>query len=60
MLRRALAAETLDLAIAIDLIVFEDGKLDLLALVLNLLRSGVDLLLALLGTAAQAEDKMQC
>lgn len=55
--RRALAAETLDLAVRVDLVVLEDGQLGLLALVLDLLGSGVDLLLALLGHATtQAED----
>ena len=56
---RALAAQTLDLAIAIDLVVLEDGQLGLLALVLDLLRGGVDLLLPLLGTTAQAQDQVK-
>ena len=35
---RALAAKTLDLAIRLNLIILQDGHLDLLALVLNFLR----------------------
>ena len=35
--RRALAAEALDLAVRVDLVVLEDRHLDLLALVLDLL-----------------------
>lgn len=35
--RRALTAETLDLAVRVDLIVLKDRHLDLLALVLDLL-----------------------
>ena len=34
----ALTTETLDLAVGVDLVVLQDGHLDLLALVLNLLR----------------------
>ena len=34
---RALTTQTLDLAICIDLVVLQDGHLDLLALVLDLL-----------------------
>ena len=34
---RALTTKTLDLAVGVDLIVLQDGHLDLLALVLNLL-----------------------
>ena len=56
---RALAAEALDLAVAVDLVVLEDGQLGLLALVLDLLGGGVHLLLALLGTTAQAEHEVQ-
>jgi hypothetical protein len=47
---RALAAETLDLAVAVNLVVLEDSELGLLALVLDLLGGGVHLLLALLGS----------
>lgn len=56
---RALPPETLDLAVAVDLVVLEDRELGLLPLVLDLLGGGVDLLLALLGTTAQAEDEVQ-
>ena len=56
---RALAAEALDLAIAIDLVVLEHSQLGLLALVLDLLGGGVHLLLALLGTTTQAQDQVQ-
>jgi hypothetical protein len=55
----ALASETLDLAIAIDLVVLEDSQLRLLPLVLDLLGGGVDLLLPLLATATQAEDEVE-
>lgn len=55
----ALAAETLDLAITVDLVVLEDGKLGLLALVLDLLGGGVDLLLTLLTTTTQAEHEVK-
>ena len=55
----ALAAETLNLAIAINLVVLEDGKLGLSALVLDLLGGGVDLLLALLTTTTQAQHEVQ-
>ena len=56
---RALAAETLNLSVAIDLVVLEDGQLGLLALVLDLLGGGVDLLLALLGTTTQTQDEVE-
>jgi hypothetical protein len=45
----ALAAETLNLSVTIDLVVLENSQLGLLALVLDLLGSSIDLLLALLG-----------
>ena len=35
--RRALTTETLDLTVRVDLVVLQDGHLDLLALVLDLL-----------------------
>ena len=47
----ALSAETLDLSITINLVVLEDRELGLLALVLDLLWGGVNLLLALLGSS---------
>jgi hypothetical protein len=59
LLGRALAAKTLDLAVTVDLVVLEHGQLGLLALVLDLLGGGVDLLLALLGTTTQAEDEVE-
>jgi hypothetical protein len=56
---RALAAETLDLAVAVNLVVLEDSELGLLALVLDLLGGGVHLLLALLGSTTEAEDQVE-
>lgn len=56
---RTLSAKTLDLSITIDLVVLENSQLGLLALVLDLLRGGVDLLLALLGSTTQTEDEMK-
>ena len=41
------------------LVVFEGGKLHLLVLVLDFLWGGVVLLLSLLTTTSQAEDKMK-
>lgn len=56
----ALTAEALNLAIAINLVVLEHSELGLLALVLDLLGGGVDLLLALLGHATtEAEDQVE-
>ena len=55
----ALSPQALDLAIAVDLVVLKDGKLGLLALVLDLLGSGVHLLLALLTTTTQAQHEVQ-
>jgi hypothetical protein len=55
----ALAAETLDLSITVDLIVLEYSQLGLLALVLDLLGGSVNLLLALLGTATETKDEMK-
>ena len=56
---RTLSPQALDLAVAVDLVVLQHGELRLLALVLDLLRSGVDLLLALLAATAQTEDEVQ-
>jgi hypothetical protein len=56
---RALFPQALDLAIRVDLIVLQDGHLDLLPLVLDLLRSIVGLLLALLGTTAKPAIEMR-
>ena len=55
----ALAAETLDLSITIDLVVLEDSQLGLLALVLDLLWGGIDLLLTLLSATSQTQDEME-
>ena len=55
----ALAAQTLNLAVTVNLVVLEDGELVLLALVLDLLGGGVDLLLALLTTTTEAEDEVK-
>jgi hypothetical protein len=48
---RALTPQALNLAVAINLVILEDRELRLLPLVLDLLRGGVDLLLALLGSS---------
>ena len=58
-LSRALPPQALDLAIAIHLVVLEHGQLGLLALVLDLLRGGVDLLLSLLSATTEAEDEVE-
>ena len=55
----ALSAKTLDLSVTINLVVLEDSQLGLLALVLDLLGGGVDLLLALLGTTTETEDEVK-
>merc|ERR1719461_2220149 len=54
-----LTAQTVDLAVVVHLVVLQDGKLDLPVLVLNLLGGGVVLLLPLLGTSPQPEDKVK-
>jgi hypothetical protein len=56
---RALLPQAHDLAIGVDLVVLEDGHLDLLPLMLDLLGSVVGLLFPLLGTSAQTQDKMK-
>merc|ERR1740115_710610 len=56
---RAHAPQAGDLAVAIDLVVLEHGQLHLLVLVLDLLRLGVLLLLALLAATAQAQHQVQ-
>ena len=58
-LARALPPQTLDLAIAIDLVVLEHSELGLLALMLDLLGCGVYLLLALLGSSAQTKNEVE-
>merc|ERR1719348_2278094 len=55
----ALAAQTVDLAIVVNLVVLEDGQLDLPVLVLDLLGGGVVLLLPLLSTSPQPEDEVE-
>ena len=55
----ALPPQPLNLPVSIDFVILENRKLGLLALVLDLLGSGVDLLLALLGTSTQTEDEVK-
>jgi len=55
----ALSPQSLNLAIAVDLVVLEDGQLGLLPLVLDLLWGGVHLLLSLLGATTQTEDQVE-
>ena len=55
----AFLAEPLDLAGVVDLVELEEGELDFLVLVLDLLGLGVGLLLARLGAAAEAEDEVK-
>ena len=59
LLGRALAAQTVDLPIVVNLVVLEHSQLDLPVLVLDLLGGGVVLLLPLLGTSPQPEDKVK-
>ena len=59
LLGRALASEALNLAITVDLVVLEHSQLRLLALVLDLLGSGVHLLLSLLCTTTESQDEME-
>lgn len=55
----ALLAKTNNLVVVINTVVLEDGELDSLALVLDLLGGGVVLLLLLLTTTTETEDKME-
>ena len=55
----ALLAKTDNLVVVIDTVVLEDGELDGLALMLDLLGGGVGLLLLLLTTTTETEDKME-
>ncbi len=55
----ALSAKTLDLSITIHLVVLEHSQLCLLALMLYLLWSSVNLLLALLGATSKTQDEME-
>jgi len=54
-----LTPQTVDLAVVINLVVFEYGELDLLMLVLDLLGGGVVLLLPLLATTPESEHKVE-
>ena len=56
LLGRALAAQTVDLPIVVNLVVLEHSQLDLPVLVLDLLGGGVVLLLPLLGTSPQPKE----
>ena len=56
---RALPSESLDAALRVDLVVLENGHLDLLSLVLDLLGGGVVLLLSLLGTSSETQDEVE-
>ena len=56
----SLPAKAVDLAVVVHAVIFEDGQLDLLVLVLDLLGRRVVLLLALLATAAQTEHQVKC
>lgn len=56
----ALTTETFDLPIGINLVVFQDGHLDLFALVLDLLGGVVSLLLSLFGTTTETENQVEC
>ena len=55
----ALTSQAFDLSITINLVVLEHSQFGLLALVLDLLGGGVDLLLALLGATTKTKDQMQ-
>ena len=57
--RWTLPPQTLDFPIAIHLVVLEHSQFGLLALVLDLLWCGVDLLLALFRTTTESEDEME-
>ena len=54
---RALASQPLNLSVRVDLVVLEDGHLDLFALMLNLLGSVIRLLLPLLRTTTQTTNR---
>lgn len=56
---RALPPQSLNFPIPVDLVVLQYSQLCLLALVLDLLGRGVHLLLALLGSASQAQYQME-
>ena len=54
----ALSPQSLDLAIAVNLVVLEYCHLDLFADVLDLLGSGVGLLFTLLGSSSQSQHQL--
>lgn len=56
---RAFTSQTVDFAIVIHTIIFQDGQLNLLMLVFDLFGSGVILLLALLATTTESEDQVK-
>ena len=55
----ALTPQSVDLAVVVDTVVLQDGQLDLLMLVLNLLGSRVILLLAFLAATTETEDQVK-
>jgi len=55
----AFSSQTLNLSVGIDLIVLEHSELDLLALVLDFLRGGVNLLLALLAATTKTQNQVE-
>jgi len=55
----ALTTKTGDFTVLINLVVLEDGKLDLLFLVLDLLGGSEGLLLALFPATPEAQDQME-
>jgi len=55
----AFTSKTFNLALSINLVEFENRKLDLLALVLDLLWSSVNLLFSLLTATTETEDEMK-
>ena len=54
-----LASQTVDLAVVVHLVVLQHGQLDLPVLVLDLLGSGVVLLLAFLATSTETKDQVK-
>ena len=59
LLRGALTAKAMDLAVVVHPVVLEGSQLDLAVLVLDLFGGGVVLLLALLAATAETKDKVQ-
>merc|ERR1711892_278450 len=59
LLSRALTPKPVDLAVVVHLVVLEHGQLNLTVLVLDLLGSGVILLLALLSTTPEPQHQVQ-